>query len=112
VLGLDYHAWTVRQHPVTGKPLNPDEQYESPARLHLDIPPLNLHHWPYEQHPDGETMSFLLGQKAEMRAEKRRQKEQKKERRAQQLAEKELRRANPELAAKVDEEVALTEDFF
>lgn len=116
VLGLDYHAWTVRQHPETGKPLNPEDQYESPARFHLDIPPLNLHHWPYEQHPDCETTNFLLGQKAEMRAEKRRNKELKRERRAQQIAEKELRRANPELAAleavKADEDAVLNDDFF
>jgi hypothetical protein len=32
----------------------------------LDIPDLNLHHWPYEQHPDEETTNERLSAKADM----------------------------------------------
>eukprot|EP01127_Copromyxa_protea_P011149 TRINITY_DN2787_c0_g1_i2.p1 TRINITY_DN2787_c0_g1~~TRINITY_DN2787_c0_g1_i2.p1 ORF type:complete len:236 (-),score=38.53 TRINITY_DN2787_c0_g1_i2:531-1142(-) len=48
-IGLDYHNWQVKQDPKTGKPLNPKDQFFGPARVHVDIPPLDLHHWPWEQ---------------------------------------------------------------
>lgn len=117
ILGIDFHSWIVKQDPITGNPLLPEDQYESPPRLHLDIPPINLHHWPYEQHLDEETTNSLMNAKAEMRAEKKKSKLIKKERRAEQIKEREEKIKNGGDAEKSnnipEEEVVFdSADFF
>jgi len=68
IIGLDYHSWQVKQHPITGKPLGKDEQYFSPARPHIDIPFWHLHHWPWEQHTDHDTLEELKQEASERRS--------------------------------------------
>jgi len=70
IIGLDYHGWQVKQHPVTGKPLGKEEQYLAPARPHIDLPTYHLHHWPWEQHNDHETLEDLKKEATDRRSEK------------------------------------------
>jgi hypothetical protein len=90
IIGLDYHSWQIRQDPVTGHPLARAEQYWSRARPHLDIPPLNLHHWPFDQFNDAETMEALMSEKSNQRAEKHARKEVKRQRREEKIRQRAL----------------------
>eukprot|EP01124_Arcella_intermedia_P020953 TRINITY_DN2861_c0_g1_i1.p1 TRINITY_DN2861_c0_g1~~TRINITY_DN2861_c0_g1_i1.p1 ORF type:complete len:283 (+),score=57.09 TRINITY_DN2861_c0_g1_i1:44-850(+) len=85
IIGIDIHAWQLRQHPVTGKPLGKDEQFFGPARPHIDIPLWNIHHWPWEQHDDHEKLEVLKQEASEKRAEKLLRKQAKKEARAEKV---------------------------
>jgi len=85
IIGLDYHNWQVKQHPVTGKPLAKSEQFFSPARPHIDLPTFHLHHWPWEQHNDHETLEDLKKVANERRSEKLARKQAKKAIRAEKV---------------------------
>jgi len=88
IIGLDYHGWQVKQHPVTGKPLGKDEQFFSPARPHIDLPTFHLHHWPWEQHTDHETLEDLKKEATDLRADKLERKLAKKAIRAEKVRQK------------------------
>lgn len=53
-----------------GKPLSRKEQFMSERRPHLDIPPLNLHHWPFDQFDDHNTILEKLKEKQQGRKER------------------------------------------
>jgi hypothetical protein len=85
IIGIDYHDWQVKQDPISGKPLSKDEQYFSPARPHIDIPLWHIHHWPWEQHHDHETLEELKREATERRAEKLVKKQERKAARAEKV---------------------------
>jgi len=85
IIGLDYHAWQVRQDPKTGKPLKPEEQYWGPAIPHIDIPYWNLHHWPWQQFDDHEALEEKKKEADARRSEKFKRKMEKQEKRAEQV---------------------------
>lgn len=85
MIGVDWHQWQVRQHLKTGKPLHPSEQYLL-NRPHIDLPPWEMHHWPWVRHPWTASVESVKQKKSEIRAEKYARKEAKRIRREAQLA--------------------------
>lgn len=86
-IGLDWHAFQVRQDLVTGKPLLPSEQYFM-NRPHIDLPDYNLHHWPWAQNQSHDEMAQLKEAKSEQRKAKLEAKLAKRARREKSLAER------------------------
>lgn len=94
IIGFDYHNWQVRQDPNTGKPLHPEDQYWGTALPHIDIPFWNLHHWPWQQFDDHETLEEKKKEADARRAEKLQRKMEKQERRANQLRQRQENLSN------------------
>lgn len=80
VLGIDWHQWQVRQDLKTGKPLHPTEQFLL-NRPHIDMPPLDIHHWPWQKRIEKINVEQLKEKKKAMREEKMLRKLEKKRRR-------------------------------
>lgn len=86
-IGIDWHAFQVRQDLVTGKPLRPADQYFM-NRPHVDLPDYNLHHYPWAQTQSHDEMETAKSAKAEVRAAKEEAKAAKRARREKALAER------------------------
>jgi hypothetical protein len=86
-IGIDWHAFQVRQDLVTGKPLKPEEQYFM-NRPHVDLPDYNLHHWPWAQNQSHDEMQAIKESKADMRKAREEAKAAKRARREKALAER------------------------
>lgn len=96
ILGLDWHQWQVRQDIKTGKPLKPEDQYLL-NRPHIDIPPWEMHHWPWVTRPTNAQVELVKQAKSEIRAQRQANKEAKKLRRAAVLATRTDNTATPEI---------------
>lgn len=84
VIGLDWHQWQVRQDLKTGKPLFPKDQFLI-NRPHIDLPLIDLHHWPWQKRHIKVDIEKLKVEKRVMREEKEKRRLEKKRRREERL---------------------------
>ena len=99
LVGLDWHQLLIKQDLKTGKPLHPKDQFFI-NRPHVDLPTLDMHHWPWAVHETKQAVSETKAKKDAQREAKRLKKEEKKQRRSEKLAE----RANVAVQAVLEEE--------
>jgi len=95
-VGFDVHSWKLAQDPISKKPLPPEKQYWCWPRPHLDIPPWNLHHWPFEDFEDAATLQAKMSATSERKEEKLARRAVKKARRDEKIR---LRSPGPQLDA-------------
>jgi len=88
IVGLDWHGWQIRQDPTTKKPLGRDQQYWCWPRPHVDVPPWNIHHWPFEDFEDAATLKTKMAETAASKAEKLARRAGKRQRREAKLQQK------------------------
>lgn len=94
IVGLDWHEWLVRQDLATGKPLQPADHYLL-NRPHIDLPLLELHHWPWIQFLNSVEVEKRTNEKNLRRAATAERKAERKARRAALVAQRGATSAPP-----------------